>query len=240
MASSAAQRYAVAMLNRRTLFAAAALIGLPSRATAAAAEDWAGLSRYAADNRRRVASGERAGIVFLGDSITEGWQVLRPDFFGPSRVDRGISGQTTAQMLVRTMADVVALRPRVLHLMGGTNDIAGNMGPTTPEAIQNNLTAICRLARASGIAVLLASIPPADRFPWRPEVQPVAAIRAINAWAAGAASALDVRFVDYTPALATATGAMKPGMAGDGVHPTAAGFAAMEEVLAPTLRRLRV
>ena len=208
-----------------------AAAALPDDAETRLRTDWAWLGRYAVDNRRRLASGERADIVFLGDSITEGWRDKRPAFFTPGRVNRGIGGQTTPQMLLRMMPDVVALRPRALHLMGGTNDIAGNTGAMTLEETQANLTAICQLARANGIAVLLASVPPAGAFPWRPGLDTVTPIRALNAWAREAAGRLGATFVDYTPVLAKPDGSMKPGFAYDGVHPTALGYDAMESVL---------
>ena len=237
------------MIDRRSLFAAATLIGLSTAARAQTSEDvaakrlredWPWLGRYAEDNRRRVAAGERAGIVFLGDSITEGWIGKRPAFFTTGRINRGIGGQTTPQMLVRTMADVVALRPRALHLMAGTNDIAGNTGPMTQADTRNNLTAICQIARANGITVLLASVPPAANFPWRPGLDTVTPIRAINAWLRDHARPLGARFVDYTPALATADGAMKPGYATDGVHPTEAGYDAMAGILQPILASMHL
>ncbi len=239
------------MIDRRTLFGAAALLGLTGTARAqtpapedAAAkrlrEDWAWIGRYAADNQRRIAAGERPGIVFLGDSITEGWIDKRPAFFSTGRVDRGIGGQTTPQMLVRTMPDVVALRPRALHLMAGTNDIAANTGPMTLAQTQGNLTAITQIARANGIAVLIGSVPPAANFPWRPGLDTVTPIRTINAWIRDHARQLGARFVDYTPALATPDGGMKPGFAYDGVHPTETGYAAMEAVLQPILRSMRL
>ncbi|MFS0773771.1 GDSL-type esterase/lipase family protein [Sphingomonas sp. 1P08PE] len=237
------------MIDRRSLFAAATLLGLSTAARAqtpedAAAkrlrEDWPWLGRYAEDNRRRIAAGERTGIVFLGDSITEGWIGKRPAFFTTGRVNRGIGGQTTPQMLVRTMADVVALRPRALHLMAGTNDIAGNTGLMTQADTQNNLTAICQIARANGITVLLASVPPAANFPWRPGLDTVTPIRAINAWLRDHAHTLGARFVDYTPALSTADGAMKPGYATDGVHPTEAGYDAMAGILQPILASMHL
>lgn len=231
------------MIDRRTLIGSAALAGL---ATAAAAEksdstrqeDWPQLGRYATDNRRILDRAERVGIVFLGDSITEGWRDKRPGFFASGRVNRGIGGQTSPQMLLRVMADVVALRPRALHLMAGTNDIAGNTGPMTVAQTQDNLRAIVQLARANQIAVLLASVPPAAHFPWRPGLETIAPIRALNAWARSAASALGATFVDYTPTLADARGAMKPGLASDGVHPTQGGYDAMATILSPVLARM--
>lgn len=193
--------------------------------------DWPWLGRYADDNRRLLTTGSPVDIVFMGDSITEGWRDKRPGFFTAGRINRGIGGQTTPQMMLRMMADVVGLRPRVMHLMAGTNDIAGNTGPMTQDQTQANLTAMCQLARANGIAVLLASVPPAADFPWRPGLDVVAPIRAINVWARAAAGSLGATFVDYTPTLADAAGAMWPGYAYDGVHPTEAGYEAMESVL---------
>lgn len=204
------------------------------------ATDWPWLGRYAADNATLAAAGKPTDIVFMGDSITEGWVGKRPDYFRPGRVGRGISGQTTPQMVLRMMADVIALKPKFVHVMAGTNDIAGNTGPMTPRQTHDNLAMMVMLARQAKIGVLLASVPPADGFPWRPGLATVAPIRALNAWAKGYAAQSGATFVDYTPALATAGGAMKPGFADDGVHPTAAGYAAMEAVLTPILRTKRL
>ena len=143
-------------------------------------EDWPWLGRYAAENAALRASGARTGIVFMGDSITEGWRDKRPGFFVNGRVCRGIGGQTTPQMVLRMMADVVALKPRAVHIMAGTNDIAGNTGPMTPAQSQDNLAAMAMLAKAHGIRVLIASIPPADGFPWRPGLATVEPIRALG------------------------------------------------------------
>ncbi len=237
-----------AMIDRRTLFGAAALAGLAATTAARADDaadarlktDWPWLGRYAEDNRRLIASGARTGIVFMGDSITQGWIDKRPAFFTAGRVDRGIGGQTTPQMLCRMMADVVALEPKVMHLMAGTNDIAGNTGPMTLAQTQDNLLAMVQLARANGITVLIASVPPAANFPWRPGLDVLTPTRAINNWLALIAPAMGATFVDYTPALADAAGAMKPGLASDGVHPTAEGYDAMARVLSPVLARLGV
>lgn len=204
------------------------------------ATDWPWLGRYAADNAALAASGKPTDIVFMGDSITEGWVGKRPEFFRAGRVGRGISGQTTPQMVLRMMADVIAHRPKFVHIMAGTNDIAGNTGPMTPQQTHDNLAMMAMLAQAAKIGVLLASVPPADGFPWRPGLATVAPIRALNAWIKTYAAKTGATFVDYTPALATPGGAMKPGFADDGVHPTAAGYAAMEAVLTPILRAKRL
>lgn len=204
------------------------------------ATDWPWLGRYAADNAALAASGVATDIVFMGDSITEGWVGKRPAFFRAGRVGRGISGQTTPQMVLRMMADVIAHRPKFVHIMAGTNDVAGNTGPITPAQTHDNLAMMTMLARQAGIGVLLASVPPADGFRWRPGLATVEPIRAINAWARDYAARAGATFVDYTPALATAGGAMKPDFADDGVHPTSAGYAAMEAVLTPILRAKRL
>ncbi|MDG2536017.1 GDSL-type esterase/lipase family protein [Sphingomonas sp. HITSZ_GF] len=199
-------------------------------------EDWPWLGRYAEDNRKLIAARRKVDIVFMGDSITEGWQSKRPGFFTPGRVCRGISGQTTPQMVLRMMADVIALKPRLVHIMAGTNDIAGNTGKITVAQSCDNLRMMAELARANGIRVLLASVPPADNFPWRPGLETVKPIRAINVWLAGYARRTGATWIDYTPVLADAKGAMKPGLAYDGVHPTETGYAAMEKKLLPILR----
>lgn len=199
-------------------------------------EDFAHLFRYRDENAALRAAGAKTDIVFLGDSITQGWREKRPAFFKPGRVGRGISGQTTPQMVLRMMADVVALKPRYVHVMAGTNDIAGNTGPMTAEQSFDNYRMMTQLAQANGIEVLLGSIPPANGFPWRPGMETVAPIRARNAWLERYAVEAGATFVDYTPALADPAGGMKPGFAYDGVHPTEAGYAAMEAVLAPLLK----
>ncbi len=199
-------------------------------------EDWPWLGRYAADNAKLIASGRKVDIVFMGDSITEGWQSRHPAFFTPGRICRGISGQTTPQMVLRMMADVIALKPRLIHIMAGTNDIAGNTGKITVPQSCDNLRMMTELAQANGIKVLLASVPPADRFPWRPGLATVEPIRTINAWLAEYSRRARATYVDYTGVLATGAGAMKPGMAYDGVHPTEQGYVAMETVLAPVLK----
>ena len=134
--------------------------------------DWFGrdfgmTSYYADENVRLLASQEPVDVVFLGDSITEGWHDKRPGFFKRGRIDRGIGGQTSSQMVLRMFSDVVALRPKAVHIMAGTNDIAGNTGPMTAAMTENNFRAMSDIARRHGIKVLLAPVPPAASFPWR-------------------------------------------------------------------------
>jgi len=201
-------------------------------------KDPAGLGRYRQENERLRASGARVDIVFLGDSITEGWKAKRPGFFRAGRVCRGISGQTTPQMLLRMMADVVDLKPRAVHIMAGTNDVAGNTGPMTAEMSEDNFRAMSAIARQHGITVLLAAIPPAAGFPWRPGLETRRPIAALNAWLKAYARESGAIWVDYGRVLDDGSGAMKPGLASDGVHPTEAGYDAMATVIEPILARL--
>jgi lysophospholipase L1-like esterase len=192
--------------------------------------DWAWLGRYRDDNAKLIASDVKVDAVFLGDSITEGWAATDPSFFTNGKVGRGISAQTTPQLLVRMHADVIALKPRVVHIMAGTNDVAQNTGPMTPEDSKNNFMAMCEIARAHGIKVVLASLPPASRYWWHPEVQPKAAVLAMNDWIRGYAKEIGAVYADYATALADSKGAVKTELAKDEVHPTAAGYAVMRPI----------
>ncbi len=139
----------------------------------------------------------------MGDSITEGWGVGDPSLFSGAVVDRGISGQTSPQMLVRFYQDVVALHPQAVHIMAGTNDVAGNTGPSSPDDFKNNIRAMVDLAKANHIQVVLASILPAERFAWRPDIQPVEQIRRLNAWLRQYASQHKLIYADYYSSLTT-------------------------------------
>jgi len=202
------------------------------------ARDFGMVGYYADDNAKLLASKAPVDVVFMGDSITEGWMDKRPGFFTPGRIDRGIGGQTSSQMVLRMMSDVVALRPRAVHVMAGTNDIAGNTGPMTPEMTQNNFREMSDIARRNGIKVIFASIPPAGRFPWAPAIETRRPIAEMNAWLKSYAAQTGAAWVDYHPVLDDGTGAMKPGLAVDGVHPTEAGYDAMATVIVPVLTRL--
>ncbi|HVU29317.1 MAG TPA: GDSL-type esterase/lipase family protein, partial [Sphingomicrobium sp.] len=243
--------------NRRDLVSAALAAPLLFASGAAAAKekappgadwgkwfhDWFGrdfgmIGYYAKDNEALLASRARVDVVFMGDSITEGWFDKRPGFFTPGRVDRGIGGQTTSQMVLRMMSDVVALRPRAVHIMGGTNDIAGNTGPMTAGMSENNMRAMTDIAQRQGIRVMIASVPPATAFPWAPTVETRPAIFELNRRLVRLAGETGATFVDYRPALDDGTGAMKAGLASDGVHPTEAGYDAMAAVVEPVLKRM--
>ena len=200
--------------------------------------DFPQLGKYRADNERLITSKAPINVVFLGDSITEGWKDKRPAFFSTGRIGRGISGQTTPQMVLRMMADVVRLKPKAVHIMAGTNDIAGNTGPMTPEMTRDNFRMMSDIAHARGIKVLVASIPPAASFPWRPGLETKKPIAEMNAWLNQFATRSGATWVDYRRVLDDGTGSMKPGLAFDGVHPTEAGYDAMATVIDPILLRV--
>jgi lysophospholipase L1-like esterase len=208
-------------------------------------QDWAQLGRYASDDAALpLPAPGQPRVVFLGDSITDGWGRSVGSFFpGKPYVNRGISGQTTPQMLVRFEQDVVRLQPAVVVILAGTNDVAGNTGPETPAMIEDNFRAMTDIARRNGIRVVLASITPAARYPWRPGVESVAEIRELNAWLKQYAAEQKLVYLDYYTAMADAGGAMKPGLSSDGVHPTEAGYAVMaplaEAAIAKALKQER-
>ena len=190
--------------------------------------DWASLCRYRAENAAlRRATVPR--VVFMGDSITELWKIAHPDFFGENYIDRGVGGQTTAQMLVRFRQDVIALKPAVVHILAGTNDFAGNAGPTTLEAIKNNIASMVDLAIANDIRVVLGSVPPSGSFPWRPTVlEPAQHIVEMNEWLRRFAREKSLIYVDYHEPLADERDAMKQTFSNDGVHPNRDGYSVME------------
>jgi lysophospholipase L1-like esterase len=193
-------------------------------------DDWAWLGRYQAADQALIASGVRPDVVFMGDSITQGWPDKTPAYFRPGLVGRGISGQTSPQMLVRFRQDVIDLKPRAVHIMMGTNDIASNTGPMTLEQTEANFQTLTELALAHHIQVILASIPPSAGFPWRPGLETALKIQTLNTWIKAYAARVGAIYADYTSVLDNGAGGMKPGLSYDGVHPTAAGYLAMAPV----------
>lgn len=199
--------------------------------------DWANFARYREANAQLAAPkpGEQR-VVFMGNSITEGWVRYWPAMFaGKPYVGRGIGGQTTPQMLVRFHADVVALRPAAVVILAGTNDIAGNTGPSTNEMIQQNLQAMTEIAQANGIRVVLSSIVPVFDYPWRPGLQPAPRILAINAWMKAYAARVGATYLDYHSAMADARQGLRPELGSDGVHPNEAGYRIMASLVEPAI-----
>ena len=201
--------------------------------------DWAWLARYRDDNAKLIASGAKVDTVFLGDSITEGWANTDPDLFSKGNVGRGISAQTTPQLLVRMHADVIALKPRVVHIMAGTNDIAHNTGPMTAQDSQNNVMAMCEIAAAHKLGIVLGSVPPAAKYWWKPEAQPKPEALAMNEWLRQYAKQVGAKYADYAAVLTDANGDVKLDLAKDQVHPTAAGYAAMRPVAEAAISKAR-
>jgi lysophospholipase L1-like esterase len=195
------------------------------------AMDWPALCRYRAANQAALNASNPPRVVFMGDSITENWVLADPAFFDKGIIGRGISGQTTPQMLVRFRADVVALRPKAVHILAGTNDVAGNTGPTTAQDYKNNVMSMVELAKAHEIAVILGSIPPAAVFSWRPEMKPAPRIAELNAWLRNYASQERVEFIDYHAALAGSAGELRADLGNDGVHPNRKGYALMRKLV---------
>lgn len=200
--------------------------------------DWPDLCRYADANAAVTAAGAAIDGVFLGDSITELWSESTARVFGDHWLNRGIAGQTSPQILLRFAADGAALRPRFVHLMAGTNDIAGNTGPTSAQRYQDNIKAMVAIAKRQGIAVLLASIPPAASMPWRPTPGTPARIEALNRWLKALALSEGLLYVDYHAVLAAPDGAFRADFSNDGVHPNNRGYARMKSVLESALGQL--
>jgi lysophospholipase L1-like esterase len=225
--------------------------GVPAAPTAAQIEqykkqaqdrllnDFGDLAHYAKANEELLPGSNECRIVFMGDSITEGWSKVDAPFFQDHRlINRGISGQTTPQMLVRFRQDVVALKPAMVHIMGGTNDVAGNTGKMEPQATENNIASMVDIAQASGIAVLLASIPPAAEFPWRRGLEPGGKIAALNAWLRDFARAKHVYYVDYYSPLTDGKLGMKADTSADGVHPNALGYRLMDPLTLEAIQKV--
>jgi lysophospholipase L1-like esterase len=201
--------------------------------------DWANLAKYQDDNQKigLPAAGETR-VVFMGNSITEGWIMNMPDFFKENHyVDRGISGQTTPQMLIRFHPDVVDLKPAVVVILAGINDIAGNTGPSTQKMIENNLAGMVEIAKENGIRVVLSSVLPAYDFPWRSGMQPAEKVVALNIWIKNYAQANDCVYVDYFTPMADERHGLKTEYTVDGVHPNLAGFQVMAPLVKEAIRQ---
>jgi lysophospholipase L1-like esterase len=202
--------------------------------------DWAQLDRYRADNAALAppAAGERR-VVFYGDSITDMWGRSEGAKFFPGKpyVNRGISGQTTAQMLVRFRQDVIDLKPAAVVILAGTNDLAGNTGLSTQRMIEDNLRSMAELAQANHIKLVLASVLPVSDYPWRPGLQPAEKIRALNAWIKRYAQGHGAVYLDYHSKMSNRQGGLDKALANDGVHPTAAGYALMAPLAQQAVER---
>lgn len=202
--------------------------------TAGQQRDWAGYGRYAEANAALTTA---PAVVFMGNSITDGWDNAHPEFFTDNNFAcRGIGGQVSSQMLCRFRADVIGLRPKAVVILAGTNDIAGNNGPIENEHIAENIVSMAELALAAGIRPIICSVLPAAKYPWRPEVGSVPEkIRALNDRLRQYAAERGLTWVDYHSAMDAGDGSMRSEYTRDGVHPTPEGYTVMEAVIRPAL-----
>jgi lysophospholipase L1-like esterase len=201
--------------------------------------DWANFARFRDDNIKigLPAAGEKR-VVFMGNSIAEGWIRMDPDFFSDKPyVNRGISGQTTPQMLVRFRPDVINLKPAVIVILAGINDIAGNTGPSTLEMIEDNLASMVDLAKANGVPIVLSSVLPAFDFPWRPGMQPAEKVVQLNAWIKNYAVNNGCVYLDYFTPMADERHGLKAELTYDGVHPNLAGYKVMEPLVESAIQK---
>lgn len=205
-----------------------------------AVTDWPDLARYRAENAKLAApSAEEQRVVFFGDSITDFWGRKYGKFFpGKPYVNRGIGGQTTPQMLIRFQQDVLALQPSAVIVLAGINDIAGNTGPTTTAAIEDNFRSMITLAKAAHVRVILCSVLPVSGLPWNPSVHPTGQILELNQWLEQTAKAEHLVFANYYPALVNDHDGMKENLAFDkAVHPNDAGYALMEPIASEAIAK---
>jgi lysophospholipase L1-like esterase len=208
--------------------------------------DWPLVGRYREANRA-IAGSEEVDVVFMGDSITDVWPQPRFGAFFPGKhyLGRGISGQTTPQMLIRMRPDVIALRPKVVVILGGTNDIAGNTGPMTDDQIEGNLASMAELAAANGIKVVLSSITPVSSYhvaspnaaPQTTQ-RPLTRVRVINDWMRTYAAAHAHEYLDYFSAMVDDKGLLRAELSGDDLHPNAAGYAIMVPLAEAAVRKV--
>ncbi|PWA09418.1 acylhydrolase [Flavobacterium laiguense] len=206
----------------------------------AKAQDWANLNKYKNENILLAppASGEKR-VVYFGDSITEGWGTIYPDFFiGKTYINRGISGQTTPQMLLRFRTDVIELKPKIVVILAGTNDIAGNTGPATLEMILGNLISMCELAKANDIKVVLCSVLPAYDYPWKSGLEPAEKIAALNKMIIKYAKANNIAYVDYYSTMVDDRKGLKSIYSQDGVHPNKEGYRVMGSIIGTVISNL--
>jgi len=194
------------------------------------AQDWPDLNRFKKQNKALGVPklGEQR-VIFMGNSITEGWPDKDPEYFqNPNYINRGIGGQTTPQMLLRFRADVIDLEPRVVIILAGTNDIAQNTGPISLEEIRDNIISMAELARVHGIEVIISSVLPAHDYHWRPGMDPQIKIPQLNEMLKAYALESGIIYLDYFTAMADDRQGLPKEYAEDGVHPTKEGYALMK------------
>lgn len=198
-------------------------------------DDWARLCAYRKLNSQLLESGEKPALVMIGDSITAYWPID-----GKIIVNRGIGGQTSAQVMLRFQQDAVALKPQAVHILVGINDIAGNAGPVSPDMVKDNIRAMVEMAQAHDIAVILGTVTPARGYPWKPRIDAGPWIDILNRWIARYAREEDIVLADYHAALTGKDGKIREDLFRDSVHPNEAGYGAMIPVLLKALDKAGV
>ncbi len=202
--------------------------------------DWAFLSKYKEENLKLgLPKPDEKRVVFMGNSITEEWKRLDPDFFDENGyINRGISGQTTPQMLIRFRPDVVNLKPKIVVILAGANDIAGNTGPSTLEMIADNIKSMVEIAEANNIKVILCSVLPAFDYPWNPGLHPAQKITELNKWIKNYAATNNISYVDYFTAMADERNGLPKEYSEDGVHPNLTGYQIMKPLVEKAIKEL--
>jgi len=197
--------------------------------------DWANFAKYEQANQ----DAPKGAVVFMGDSVTEGWAQKRPDFFKENGyLGRGIGGQTTSQMLVRFRADVIALQPRAVVILAGINDIAQNTGSIAVENTFGNIVSMSEIARANGVRPILCTVPPAQSIPWNPKIEaPAGLVIRLNEMLRQYAKEQGLPCVDYASALKDEHGRIPEKYAPDEIHPISEGYQVMEELVQPVIEK---
>jgi lysophospholipase L1-like esterase len=199
-------------------------------------KDWANLIKYATENKQLMQLQNTNPIVLMGDSITEFWKVNDEAFFTSNNlINRGISGQTTPQMLLRFRQDVINLKPSKVVILAGINDIAENTGPISLEGIFGNIVSMVELSKANNIKVVLCSVLPSNKFNWNPKIEPADKVIALNRLIKGYASKNKISFVDYYSSMVDANKGLDIKYGEDGVHPNLNGYKLMESLLLKVL-----
>ena len=223
---------------RKSLVILSFLIVSFSMAYAQPSHDWAKFGTYAQQNAELKAAQMRVSVVFYGNSITQIWYELRPEFFTSNGfVGRGIGGQTSSELLVRFRQDVIDLHPQTAVILCGVNDIAQNNGIISLEHIVGNIISMCELAQVNGIRPVLCSPLPARSFYWHPAITDVPQkISALKDLIQAYAESHGILYVDYYSAMVDRDGGLRPGLSDDEVHPTPAGYEIMEAIILQSLR----
>ena len=204
--------------------------------------DWANLSRYKEENNKLLNSSNELRVVFMGNSITESWSHFDPDFFlTNSYINRGISGQTTPQMLIRFKPDVINLKPKAVVILAGINDIAGNTGPMQVENIAENIQSMAEISKANEIQVLICSVLPAIDFPWSPGLNPSTKVLRLNKLLKNYCRENNIIYVDYYSSMVDKNGGLKVPeytSSDDLVHPNKKGYEVMRNIIQDSLKKV--